>query len=65
MKKLSWIFTIIGAILGIVILFATLFDSTGAPQQAAGAAIAVAFAVIPYCIARAISELQSVKDTNQ
>lgn len=59
MKKTFWIITIIGAILGGLTLIGTIIGSSGAPQEAAGAAIAVAFTVIPYCLARAISEIQS------
>ena len=33
------------------------FAADSAPKQGAAAAVAVAFAVIPYCMARAISEL--------
>ncbi len=58
MKKIFWIITIIGSGLGLLILIATLMGASGAPQEAAGAAIAVAFAVIPYCVARAVSEMQ-------
>ena len=57
MKRTSWIITIIGSAIGFLILITTLFGSTGAPQEAAGAAIAVAFSVIPYCLARALSEI--------
>ena len=59
MKKVSWIITIIGSAIGLLTLIATLLGSNGAPQEAAGAAIAVAFAVIPYCLARALSEMGS------
>lgn len=30
--------------------------ANGAPQEAAAAAMGVAFAVIPYCLAKAVSE---------
>ena len=33
--------------------------ATSASQEAAGAAMGVAFAVIPYCLARAVSELSA------
>lgn len=56
MKKVLWVITIIGCFLGgAALLLAILSDS--APKQGAAAAIAVAFAVIPYCLARAVSEL--------
>ncbi|WP_241538277.1 hypothetical protein [Xenorhabdus sp. KK7.4] len=38
-------------------LLPALFLSNSAPQEAAGAAIAVACSVVPYCIARAVSML--------
>lgn len=44
----------IGALLGAVALMLTAVFSTGAPQQAAGAATAVALAVLPYVFARAV-----------
>lgn len=49
-----WVVTALGAGLGALTLLATLAMSTGAPQQAAGAAIALAFAVIPYVFTRAL-----------
>ena len=59
MGKTFWIITLIGSGLGILTLIGTLMGASSAPQQAAGAAIAVAFAVIPYCAARAISEIKT------
>jgi hypothetical protein len=58
MKRVSWIITLIGSAIGFFVLIITLFGSNGAPQEAAGAAIAVAFSVIPYCFARALSEME-------
>lgn len=43
------ILTYIGCVIGMLLLFST-FAATGAPQEAAGAAMAVAFCVIPYCV---------------
>jgi len=63
MKKTFWIISIVGSGLGLLTLIGTLGGASGAPQEAAGAAIAVAFAVIPYCVARAISEMQT-KDSD-
>lgn len=48
MKALE-IITYIGCALGALMLLGT-FAASGAPQEAAGAAMAVAFCVIPYCI---------------
>lgn len=48
MKALE-VLTFIGGAIGAIFLLAT-FGANGAPQEAAGAAMAVAFVVIPYCI---------------
>ncbi len=42
------IFVMIGAVIGLLVLLAGIFVSNGAPQEAAMAAMACAFAVIPY-----------------
>lgn len=41
--------TFIGAAIGALFLLAT-FEANGAPQEAAGAALAIAFVAIPYCV---------------
>ena len=58
MRVLLWVVTIISSCIGGIILLFTLVSSSGAPQEAAGAAIAIAFTVIPYCIARAYEKLR-------
>ena len=58
---LFWIFTIIGAVLGGAYFLITLLGATSAPQQAAGAGMALCFVVIPYCLARAIEGLRNGK----
>lgn len=56
LSRFWWSVTQIGAFIGgMILLFAVPFAS-GAPQEAAGAAIAIACAVIPYCMARAVDE---------
>lgn len=55
--KFAWILVAIGSVLGGLTLLLTIFGSNGAPQAAAGVAIAVALAAIPYCFARALGEL--------
>lgn len=55
MKTLLYVVTFLGGILGIFILFSTVLADS-APQQGAGAAVAMAFVVIPYCMARVIGE---------
>ncbi len=57
MKTLFYILSIIGGIIGTLILFLIIFVDS-APQQGAGAAIAVALVVIPYCMARAFEKLR-------
>ncbi len=42
------IFVMVGAVIGLLVLLAGIFVSNGAPQEAAMAAMACAFAVIPY-----------------
>jgi len=52
-----WLVAFAGAVAGAVSLALVLMTATGAPQEAAGAAIACALAVIPYVLARSWSEL--------
>lgn len=56
MARGFWIATLFCGCLGTLFLFPSLTGS--APQQAAGGAVAAAFVVIPYCMARALSELR-------
>jgi hypothetical protein len=55
LDRLVWNATVIGSIIGLVQLGYTLASAETAPQQAAGAGIAIAFAVVPYCLARAVT----------
>lgn len=59
MKIVSYILTIIGTVIGGLILVSTL-TAESAPQQAAGAAMALAWGVLPYCFARAIEKIGEV-----
>lgn len=49
--------TLIGAMMAFYQITTIMDLQTGAPQQAAVAATAVAYVVIPYCAARAIEQL--------
>ena len=60
MKTLFYIITLLGAILGGFQLFSTLAFAESAPQEASGAAIALAFAAIPYIFARSVEKLGQV-----
>ena len=51
MIMLCWALTMIGGVLGGGVLFATFTSANDAPQEAAGAALAVALVVVPYCFA--------------
>lgn len=51
-----WIVTLVAALPASYVL-AEALTADSAPKQGAGAAIAAAIAIIPYCFARAISEL--------
>ena len=53
---ICWVATVIGCLVGGVILFFS-FSSPSAPAQGAGAAMAAACAVIPYVFARAAEAL--------
>lgn len=56
---------VIGAIIGAFFLAGALFLSKGAPQEAAMAAMAVAFAVIPYVIYRVLSVAKAERQREQ
>lgn len=53
-ERVCWALALLSAGFGMLELIFTMVRAESAPQQAAGAAMAVAFAVIPYCIARAL-----------
>jgi hypothetical protein len=54
MKVLN-ILTILGCVAGAFTFIGVFITATSAPQEGAGAAMAVAFAVIPYCFVRAVN----------
>lgn len=55
-ERVFWALTIVSSTLGALLMVAVEIGAKGSPQEAAGAAIAVAMAAIPYCIARAIQQ---------
>ncbi|MDE0076177.1 MAG: hypothetical protein OXO50_01585 [Caldilineaceae bacterium] len=61
MKHLFSVVTVVGGLIGALLLFVS-FAMDSAPQQGALAATAVGFAVIPYCITRAIQLLTDKRD---
>lgn len=52
-----WYLTIAGSVLGAFVVITGVASASGAPQEAAAAAIGLSLAVIPYCLARAASEI--------
>jgi hypothetical protein len=52
-----WLFTLAGGLFGGLTLIVGLASANGAPQQAAAAGMALGYAVIPYCISRAVTEI--------
>lgn len=58
MKRWAWKFTVQSSVLGACGLAFATFGPFSAVQQAAVAAISIGLAVVPYCYARALSELQ-------
>lgn len=56
-SRLIWMGTGLGSCLAAFQLITAIATSNGSPQQAAGAAIAIAYAVIPYVFARTFDEV--------
>lgn len=57
MKTFAYVLVIVGSIIGGFTLLNAIALADSAPQQAAGAAMALAWGVLPYCFARAIEKL--------
>lgn len=53
-ERFMWVFSFLCGVLGLFELGYTMLKAESAPQQGAGAAMAMALAVIPYCLARAL-----------
>lgn len=62
LAALLWLLSIIGGVYGGLSLILWLETADNAIKQAAAAGMAVGYAVIPYCISRAVTELISLKD---
>lgn len=59
---LVWIVSILGAVLGTFILFGGMSSARSAPQQTVVCALALAVTVLPYCLARAVTEIIKSKE---
>lgn len=55
LDRIVWGITAASSVLGIMQLVHTMASAESAPQQAAGAGIAIALAAVPYCFARAVT----------
>ena len=55
--RILWLMPIIGALAALLVIAMTLATSKGAPQEAAGFALACAVAIIPYVFTRALVSL--------
>ena len=65
LQKILWIVAFLSAIFGAIEFMGNMSAAESAPQQAAGAAMALCYAVIPYCLARALQELSNLRETNE
>jgi hypothetical protein len=61
-KDLVWKIALGCSGLGLLMYVFTWMSADSAPQEAAGAALSIAIAVIPYCFARAFAEINTDKD---
>jgi len=59
MRKFLWLVSIFCTLIAGFVAIVAITTANGAPQEAAGAAIALNIAIIPYCLARAFSEFRS------
>lgn len=50
--------TFVGAIFGTFFFFIVMSNATSAVQEAAGAAVALACVVIPYCVTRIMTDMK-------
>jgi len=60
LAKFMWGVTIFMSLIGAVVGYGGMYAATSAPQEAAAAAMGLTCAVIPYCIARAFTELRAL-----
>lgn len=56
--KILWILVAVCSVVGFCQGVLMVFGANSAPQQAAGAAMGIAWAVIPYCFVRAIQMMK-------
>jgi len=54
MSKAFWALSLGASVIAGLMFWSGMQEATGAPQQAAGSAMALCIAIIPYCVARAV-----------
>lgn len=57
MKKYLWILAIVGSVLGALLCVVGLAAAKEASQETVALLLGMSFAVIPYCLAKAVSEM--------
>lgn len=62
MVRFLWNLTILGSVAGILVIVGVIFSpgETSAPQEAVAVSFSISLAVIPYCLARAVSETRNL-----
>ena len=61
LRRALWILSILGALAGIYVMVQALLKAPTEQDLANCAIIAIAFALIPYCLARAVTESSSIR----
>lgn len=62
LKLICWILALIGAFVGGSMFLTEAFGATTSMEIAPIAAVSILFAVLPYCLARAISEIDKISN---
>jgi len=65
MTQLLYCITLLASVVAAAVLFLTFAGTASAPQQAAGAAMAVAIAIIPYVFSRCVQITVSEKNRRE
>jgi len=65
MRRTLWFVTALASFLGALLFVFGIPSAESAVQESAIAAIAIGLAVIPYCLARAATELKALKDSKK
>ena len=65
MRRTLWFITALGSFLGALLFVFGVPSAESAVQESAIAAMAIGLAVIPYCLARAATELKALKDSTE